>query len=108
KGRVFGNLYLTEKLSSPEFTDTDVALLESLAAQAGVAIENAILRRERDRFFAAASHELGNAVTGVRVWARHLFNSPPQTTVEWLDGLRKISTGAEHAGRLIDDLLSLS
>src|SRR5512143_372459 len=73
KGRVFGNLYVTDKLGAEEFTDRDLAILELLGAQAAVAIENAQLRQERDRFFAAASHELGNAVAGITVWARHLL-----------------------------------
>lgn len=108
RGRVFGNLYVTEKRSAPEFSEADLALLRTLAAQAAVAIENAELRRDRERFFAAASHELGNAVTGARMWARVLVNDPPTRLEEWQDGVRKILGATEHAGRLIEDLLSLS
>ena len=108
KDRVFGNLYLTEKIGAEEFSDADLALVKTLAAQAAVAIENAQLRRERDRFFAAASHELGNAVTGVKVWARLLSTRPPDDRAELVTGLRQILSGAEHADRLIVDLLSLS
>ncbi len=43
KGSVFGNLYLTEKLSGERFTEEDIRLATALAAQAGVAIENARL-----------------------------------------------------------------
>ena len=107
-GRVFGNLYVTEKVGAPEFSQADLALVETVAAQAAVAIENAQLRRERDRFFAAASHELGNAVTGVQVWARQLLRRPPTTPEALVEGLRHVQSGAEHASRLIDDLLSLS
>lgn len=39
-GRVFGNLYLTEKRSG-EFSEQDEALLTALAGAAGIAIENA-------------------------------------------------------------------
>jgi signal transduction histidine kinase len=42
RGRAFGNLYLTEKASGP-FTAEDQALVETLASQAAVAIENARL-----------------------------------------------------------------
>jgi len=45
RGEVFGNLYLTEKIGAPEFTDEDEELLIGLAAAAGVAIENARLHR---------------------------------------------------------------
>ena len=43
RGVVFGNLYLTEKEHGEEFTSEDQELVELLAAQAAVAIENARL-----------------------------------------------------------------
>jgi signal transduction histidine kinase len=48
-GRVFGNLYLTEKAGAPEFSDDDEAAIEVLATQAGVAVENARLYEETRR-----------------------------------------------------------
>src|SRR5439155_23766036 len=48
-GSVFGNIYLPEKQGAPEFTEEDERTLEVLAAQAGVAIENATARRELER-----------------------------------------------------------
>ena len=49
RGRVFGNIYLTEKQGASEFSDRDQAALEVLATQAGVAIENARLYAETQR-----------------------------------------------------------
>jgi len=43
RGRVFGNIYLTEKRDDLEFTDEDARTIEILASQAGVAVENARL-----------------------------------------------------------------
>lgn len=43
KGKQLGNLYFTNKLTAPEFTVEDQALIELLAAHAGTAIENARL-----------------------------------------------------------------
>lgn len=109
RGRLFGNLYLTEKQHEPEFSEEDLALLQMLAALAAAAIENAQLREERDRFFAAASHELGNAVAGVRLWAEHLKEmTKDDAPASWLNGLERIQKGADGAHKLIDDLLSLS
>jgi signal transduction histidine kinase len=108
RGRVFGNLYLTEKQGGAEFTDADLTLARTFAAQAAVAIDNAQLRRERDRFFAAASHELGNAMAGVTLWARLLVRQPPADHESWLRGVRNILGGAEQTTRLVEDLLSLS
>jgi signal transduction histidine kinase len=108
KGRVFGNLYCTEKVGADEFSEDDVALLQMLAAQAAAALENAQLRQERDRFFAAASHELGNAVAGVKLWTQHLLDHTKDAPQAITDGLRKIYKGADNAHKLIDDLLSLA
>jgi signal transduction histidine kinase len=44
RGLVYGNLYLTEKRGGAEFTDRDERLVSSLAAAAGVTIDNARLQ----------------------------------------------------------------
>ncbi len=46
RDRVFGNLYLTEKRGTGDFTTDDEAVVVALAAAAGVAIENARLYEE--------------------------------------------------------------
>ncbi|EON24787.1 GAF domain-containing protein [Nocardioides sp. CF8] len=46
RGRVFGNLYLTEKAGDGDFTAEDQEIVIALAAAAGVAIENARLYEE--------------------------------------------------------------
>ena len=48
-GRVFGNIYLTDKQGAPDFTDDDEAAVLVLATQAGVAIANAQLYTELQR-----------------------------------------------------------
>ena len=40
RGKVFGNLYLTDKQGADDFNDEDAALAEALALAAGIAIEN--------------------------------------------------------------------
>jgi GAF domain-containing protein len=49
RGRVFGNIYLTEKLGTPQFDEDDERAVVVLATQAGVAIENARLHQEAAR-----------------------------------------------------------
>jgi signal transduction histidine kinase len=49
RGRVFGNIYLTEKQDASAFTDEDERMLRVLATQAGVAVENARLYEETQR-----------------------------------------------------------
>ncbi len=57
RGRVFGNIYLTDKRGAPEFDGEDERSLRVLAGQAGVAIANATLHEEalaRERWLEAA------------------------------------------------------
>ena len=64
RGRVFGNIYLTEKQGAPEFDADDEAALMVLATQAGVAIENINLLEEgrrRERWLEAV-REIGSAI----------------------------------------------
>ncbi|SDE40615.1 GAF domain-containing protein [Blastococcus fimeti] len=61
---VFGNLYLTEKRSGGPFTDADVEVTQSLAAVAGLAIENARLleRAERRRAWAQVGMDISTTL----------------------------------------------
>ena len=49
RGEIFGNLYLTNRLGAPEFSAEDEELVITIAATAGVAIENARLYEESRR-----------------------------------------------------------
>ena len=58
RDRVFGNLYLTEKLDGADFTEDDEHAVVALAAAAGVAVEHARLFeqvRRRERWLAATA-----------------------------------------------------
>lgn len=114
-----GNLYFTEKIDGPEFTDEDEAVAVMFAANAAVAVRNARLDEEavrllhdlqamqhnRDRFYAMVNHELRNALTAVYGWSelmlRKAGESPPRAMTETLDA-------AQHALELLNDLLDLS
>ena len=59
RGRIYGNLYLTEKRGETTFTEGDERAVVTLAAQAGVAIENARLFAEaQQRLALEARHRL--------------------------------------------------
>lgn len=49
RDRVFGNLYVTDKVGAEDFTAQDEAILVALAAAAGVAIDNTRLHEEANR-----------------------------------------------------------
>ena len=57
RGEVFGNLYLTDKRSAETFSDIDEELVESLAAAAAIAIDNARLHERSRRLSVAAEQE---------------------------------------------------
>ncbi|MGY0489653.1 GAF domain-containing protein [Streptomyces sp. WG-D5] len=64
---VFGNLYLTQKRGGGEFDDEDVAVLQTLGAAAGVAIENARLYEEvrlRERWLQLSADFTGSLLSG--------------------------------------------
>jgi len=46
RGKLLGNLYLTDKLDAPAFTEQDQKVIEALAGYAAIAIENARLYRQ--------------------------------------------------------------
>ncbi|RNL74384.1 GAF domain-containing protein [Streptomyces sp. I6] len=67
RDQVFGNLYLTDKRGGAEFEDDDEAVLRTLAAAAGVAIDNARLyedTRHRELRLAAGSELTRNLLSG--------------------------------------------
>ena len=55
RGVAYGNLYLTEKDGGDEFTDEDEELVQLLAAQAAVAIENTRLYETSTRWLRHSS-----------------------------------------------------
>ena len=118
--RVFGNLYLTEKIGDTEFTTEDQAIAVLLAAHAAVAVENARLndesqqllsqvrdmQRHRDLFFAMMNHELRNALTGVYGWAERLVRSKSaEATARAAD---EVYDGAERTIALLNNFLDLT
>jgi two-component system, NarL family, sensor histidine kinase DevS len=64
RGVAYGNLYLTEKQGSEDFTDEDQELVTLLAGQAAVAIENARLYEASTRWSRQLQslNEVGNAL----------------------------------------------
>ena len=118
--RVFGNLYLADKIGADEFSEEDEAIAVMLAAQAAAAVENARLyeetaalltqvqqmQRQRDQFFAMINHELRNALTGVYGWAERLLRARNPATAE--RAATEVFESAERMITLMNNLLDLS
>lgn len=57
RGRSIGNLYLTNKLTTPTFSEADLRLVERFALHAGIAMENARLHEEIQRLAVVEERE---------------------------------------------------
>src|SRR2546422_5501914 len=120
RGKVFGNLYLTEKVGVDEFNVEDEAIAVLLAASTAVAVENARLheasqdllgqvrtmQRQRDLFFAMMNHELRNALTGVYGWAERLVKG--KSAEANAQAAREVYEGADRTITLLNNFLDLT
>ena len=114
-GRVFGNVYLTDKQGASEFTDDDEAALLVLATQAGVAIANAQLYADvqlRERWLKSVREVATTLLSGdtahtalqlVAHNARVLVNADMATiSIPEAGGLRIMIADGVAAAELVD------
>jgi len=120
RDKVFGNLYLTQKIPGGEFTAEDEAIAVLLASNAAVAVENARLheagqellgrvqamQRQRDLFFAMMNHELRNALTGVYGWAERLLKVKAADAIT--QAAQEVYEGADRTITLLNNFLDLT
>ncbi|MEV4227401.1 GAF domain-containing sensor histidine kinase [Streptomyces bobili] len=86
RDKVFGNLYLTDKRSGQQFDADDEAVLRSLAAAAGVAIDNARLYNE-------SRHRERQLAAGADLTRALLSGEPPGQTLRSLaDTVREMTS----------------
>jgi signal transduction histidine kinase len=118
---VAGRIYLTEKQGAPEFTVEDEQLVETLASQAAIAIDNATLNeqlartaaelreasRHKSAFLANMSHELRSPLNTIIGYTRLLLEDPRELDAEQLEDLEIVRSSSEHLLALITDLLDL-
>lgn len=96
RGKVFGSIYLTEKLGAPAFTEEDEVILKVLATSAGMAVDNARLFEgslTRERWLAAMA----------AINARLLVGGSVDETLGLLTGqVRELARGAGAFVVLVD------
>lgn len=138
KGKVRGNLYVTEKQGAGEFSEEDETLAITLATQAAIALENASLyeklRRSYDelkqsqqllvrqeklaslgRLAAGLAHELNNPLSSVAGFAEALQRrveaeevSGPSALAEWGQYVTMIQDEVTRAAAIVRRLLDFA
>lgn len=138
KGKVLGNLYVTEKQGADEFSEEDETLAMTLAAQAAIALENANLyeelRRSYDelkqsqqllvrqeklaslgRLAAGLAHELNNPLSSVAGFAEALQRrveaeeiGDPSALAEWGQYVTMIQNEVTRAAAIVRRLLDFA
>jgi signal transduction histidine kinase/DNA-binding response OmpR family regulator len=112
RDRVFGVLLLISEART--YAQADVAMFESVAWRAGIALLNARLYGEieradqqKNRFLSMLAHELRNPLAPIRsaVDVLRLCGDSP-TDIEWARDV--IDRQVNHLIRLVDDLLDIS
>jgi signal transduction histidine kinase len=96
RDEVFGNLYLTNKRGSGEFTEDDEAVLIALGAAAGVAVENA-------RLYEAARRQQRWIQASAEVTTRLLSGSQPAEVLADITRRALELTGADLAVLALPD-----
>src|SRR5262249_417329 len=122
EGRAIGSLAIDRSEPRP-FTDRQIALLESFASQAAIAIENTGLfsglqeatsqlaeaSQHKSQFLANMSHELRtplNAIIGYSEMLQEEAEDLDQETL--IPDLQKVNAAGKHLLGLINDILDLS
>jgi signal transduction histidine kinase len=116
RGRVLGVLSLARLDEAPPFGPQDVPVIQQLARQCALAVDNAALYREaqeavrvREEFLATTSHELRTPLSEIKGFVTTLL----RTDAEWdeptrQEFLHEIDREADRLDALISDLLDMS
>jgi signal transduction histidine kinase len=106
KDQTIGVLEVLNKRDKSSFTEQDIETLETLAAQAAVAIANARLFAQSDQL-ADVIHELRTPMTSIVGYTQILLKNedlPPSTQKTYLE---TINREAVHLGKMVNDFLDL-
>ncbi|MBI4508958.1 MAG: tetratricopeptide repeat protein [Deltaproteobacteria bacterium] len=111
KGQITGIVYVDSRRLSEVSGPADLPLLEALASQAAIAIENARLVAEEQRkseLLTVLAHEVRNPLSGILGYSDILPEEKAHVSATALDLLSRIHRDAERLKRLVDNVLELA
>ncbi len=99
--RIFGNLYLAEKIGGGDFTEADEEIVTALAAAAGVAVENRLLQEERERLAVFEDRDrIGRDLHDIVIQRLFAIGLRLQAGMKWTDDPRLI----ERIDEAVDEI----
>ena len=117
RGKTIGNLYLAKAPGSEVFSEQDLNLMNLLASNSGIILENSRLNTDlgraitaRDDVLAIVSHDLKSPLSAILLSVGLLSRkASDKSELEWMNHLlAKIETSTVMMQRLISDLLDVS
>lgn len=115
RGRIVGTLTCVTSTSGRRYGREDLELVEELARRAALAVDNARLYREavqatnvRDQVLRIVAHDLRNPLQSISLAVGLLLRRLPHERAPEREPLRVALRSAEHAQRLIQDLLEVA
>ena len=101
QGRLAGLLYLENTLTSHAFTPDRIAVLELLAAQAAISLENTRLYSDLQEREAKVRRLVESNIIGIFIWHWKVASLRPTTRFStWWDTIARISSPVACAGRI--------
>lgn len=105
--KTIGVLEVFNKRSGVSFTGDDIHLLNALAGQAGVAIENARMFEQGDEVTKLVQ-ELSSPVTSIVDHSRSMLANPEIPPDHWRTGLESVNRKALYLAQTVDNFLDLT
>ncbi len=107
KEKIIGVLEVVNKRYNVGFTGDDIDILDTLAAQAAVAVENARLFRQSDEL-ANVVHELRSPMVSIVGYSQLMLMKPDMPPQQIRSGLESINREASRLAQMVNDFLDLS